>query len=168
MHLLRNLFRYASKRDWSAIARDLKPVYTAPSEQAAMEAFLTFTETWEQRYPAIIKLWENAWPEFVPFLRFGACCVIDKWPSRLLSMKLSFRGRRANTARATKTARPQRPTSSLAAGGRQFCNRLLPGGVRQPIPCEAAKITWPGHRDRVPRFVRRGSSTDNRLGRLGV
>jgi transposase-like protein len=70
VHLLRNSFHYASKRDWSAIARDLKPVYTAPSEQAAMEAFLTFTETWEQRYPAIIKLWENAWPEFVPFLRF--------------------------------------------------------------------------------------------------
>jgi putative transposase len=70
VHLLRNSFHYASKRDWSAIARDLKPVYTAPSEQAAMEAFLTFTETWEQRYPAIIKLWANAWPEFVPFLRF--------------------------------------------------------------------------------------------------
>ena len=70
VHLLRNSFHYASKRDWSAIAKDLKPVYTAPSEQAALEAFLTFTENWEQRYPAIIKLWENAWPEFVPFLRF--------------------------------------------------------------------------------------------------
>ena len=70
VHLLRNSFRYASKRDWSAIANDLKPVYTAPSEQAALEAFLTFTENWEQRYPAIIKLWENAWAEFVPFLRF--------------------------------------------------------------------------------------------------
>ena len=39
VHLLRNSFRYASKRDWSAIAKDLKPVYTAPSEQAALEAF---------------------------------------------------------------------------------------------------------------------------------
>ena len=28
------------------------------------------TENWEQRYPAIIKLWENAWPEVGPFLRF--------------------------------------------------------------------------------------------------
>ena len=44
VHLLRNSFHYASKRDWSAIAKDLKPVYTAPSEQAALEAFLTFTE----------------------------------------------------------------------------------------------------------------------------
>jgi putative transposase len=70
VHLLRNSFRYASKRDWSAIAGDLKPVYTAPSEQAALEAFLAFTEKWQQRYPAIIKLWENAWAEFVPFLRF--------------------------------------------------------------------------------------------------
>jgi putative transposase len=70
VHLLRNSFRYASKRDWSALASDLKPVYTAPSEQAALEAFLAFTEKWQQRYPAIIKLWENAWAEFVPFLRF--------------------------------------------------------------------------------------------------
>ena len=30
----------------------------------------TFTEAWEHRYPAIIKLWESAWPEFVPFLQF--------------------------------------------------------------------------------------------------
>jgi transposase-like protein len=70
VHLLRNSFRYASKRDWAAIAKDLKPIYTAPSEQAALEAFLDFTEKWEKRYPAIIKLWENAWSEFVPFLRF--------------------------------------------------------------------------------------------------
>jgi putative transposase len=61
VHLLRNSFRYASKRDWSAIAGDLKPVYTAPSEQAALEAFLAFTEKWQQRYPAIIRLWEHAW-----------------------------------------------------------------------------------------------------------
>ena len=70
VHLLRNSFRYASKKDWSAIARDLKPVYTAPSEAAALEAFMAFTEKWEKRYPAIIKLWENAWSEFVPFLQF--------------------------------------------------------------------------------------------------
>jgi transposase-like protein len=70
VHLLRASFGYASRRDWSAIAHDLKPVYTAVSEQAALEAFMAFTETWQQRYPAIIRLWENAWAEFVPFLQF--------------------------------------------------------------------------------------------------
>jgi hypothetical protein len=58
------------KRDWSAIAKDLKPIYTAPSEQAALDRFAEFAAKWEKRYPAIIRLWENAWAEFVPFLRF--------------------------------------------------------------------------------------------------
>jgi putative transposase len=70
VHLLRNSFRYASKRDWPALARDLKPIYTAPSESAALEAFVALSDTWGQRYPAIVKLWESAWAEFVPFLQF--------------------------------------------------------------------------------------------------
>jgi putative transposase len=69
-HLLRNSFRYASRKDWAQIAKDLKPVYTAPSEQAALDRFAEFSDTWEQRYPAIVRLWTNAWPEFVPFLQF--------------------------------------------------------------------------------------------------
>ncbi|MFE4838128.1 IS256 family transposase [Arthrobacter sp. NPDC056691] len=70
VHLLRNSFRYASRKDWSQIAKDLKPVYTAPSEAAALDRFAEFAGTWEKRYPAIIGLWTNAWAEFVPFLQF--------------------------------------------------------------------------------------------------
>jgi putative transposase len=70
VHLLRNSFRYASRKDWSTIAKDLKPVYTAPSEQAALDRFAEFSEKWEKRYPAIIRLWTNAWADFVPFLQF--------------------------------------------------------------------------------------------------
>jgi putative transposase len=70
VHLLRNSFKYASKKDWAAIAKDLKPVYQAASEAAALDAFAEFGSKWEKRYPAIIRLWENAWAEFVPFLQF--------------------------------------------------------------------------------------------------
>src|SRR5207344_2616421 len=49
---------------------DLKPVYTAPTEAAALERLAEFAGRWEARYPAIVKLWENAWAEFVPFLAF--------------------------------------------------------------------------------------------------
>jgi transposase-like protein len=70
IHLLRNSFRYASRRDWPAIAKDLKPIYTAATEAAALERFGEFAAAWESRYPAIVKLWENAWDEFTPFLRF--------------------------------------------------------------------------------------------------
>jgi transposase-like protein len=45
-------------------------VYTAPTEAAATERFLEFAEVWGERYPAIVRLWENAWAEFVPFLNF--------------------------------------------------------------------------------------------------
>ena len=70
VHLLRNSFRYASKRDWGQLARDLKPVCTAASEAEALDRFAEFSGTWEKQYPAIIRLWENAWAEFVPFLAF--------------------------------------------------------------------------------------------------
>ena len=70
VHLLWNSFKYASKRDWAQIAKDLKPVYTAASEAEALDRFAEFSGKWEKRYPAIIRLWENAWAEFVPFLRF--------------------------------------------------------------------------------------------------
>jgi putative transposase len=70
VHLLRNSFRYAGRQHWDAIAKALRPVYTAPTEAAAMERFLEFCEAWGERYPAIVRLWENAWAEFVPFLAF--------------------------------------------------------------------------------------------------
>ena len=63
-------FQVRLKRDWAQIAKDLKPVYTAASEAEALDRFAEFSGKWEKRYPAIIRLWENAWAEFVPFLRF--------------------------------------------------------------------------------------------------
>jgi transposase-like protein len=70
IHLLRNSFRYASRADWDKISRALKPVYSAATEEAAMTRFLEFAEDWGKKYPAIVRLWENAWAEFVPFLNF--------------------------------------------------------------------------------------------------
>nr|WSW44976.1 IS256 family transposase [Streptomyces sp. NBC_01001] len=70
VHLLRASFRYAARQDWDKISKALKPVYTAPTEDAATERFLEFQEEWGQKYPAIVRLWENAWAEFVPFLQF--------------------------------------------------------------------------------------------------
>jgi putative transposase len=70
VHLLRNSLRYAGRQHWDAIAKALKPVYTAPTEAAAKERFAEFTQAWSTKYPAITRLWENAWAEFAPFLAF--------------------------------------------------------------------------------------------------
>ncbi len=72
VHLLRASFRYAARQDWDKIAGALKPVYTGPTEDAATSRFLEFSEEWGQKYPAIVRLWENAWAEFVPFPQFDA------------------------------------------------------------------------------------------------
>lgn len=66
VHLLLNSFRYAARQDWDKIAKVLKPVYTAATEEAALERF---ADTWGKKYPAIVRLRENASEEFTPFLR---------------------------------------------------------------------------------------------------
>jgi len=63
IHLLRNTFRYASRKYWDEMAKDLRPVYTAPTEAAAKDRFGEFSDKWGQQYPAIIRLWENAWSD---------------------------------------------------------------------------------------------------------
>jgi transposase-like protein len=70
IHLLRNSFRYASRKDWDAMSKDLRPIYTAPAEPAAAARFEEFAERWGARYPAVVRLWRSAWAEFVPFLDY--------------------------------------------------------------------------------------------------
>jgi putative transposase len=70
IHLIRNTFRLASKRYWDQLKHDVKPIYTAVNATAARAAFDELNEKWGDRYPAIIRLWDNAWAEFIPFLDY--------------------------------------------------------------------------------------------------
>jgi putative transposase len=70
IHLIRNTFRLASKKDWDALRRDVKPIYTAVNEPAARAALEDLVERWGKKYPAIVRLWRNAWEEFIPFLDY--------------------------------------------------------------------------------------------------
>lgn len=72
VHLVRNSLRYASKRHWQQITRQMREIYTAPTVPAAEAYFADFAEQWEPIYPAMIASWRNAWEEFVPFLAFPA------------------------------------------------------------------------------------------------
>jgi putative transposase len=70
IHLIRNTFRLASKRDWDAIKRAIRPIYTAINAAAALAALDELEAEWGQRYGAIIRLWRNAWEQFIPFLDY--------------------------------------------------------------------------------------------------
>jgi transposase-like protein len=70
VHLVRNTFKYASKKYWGELAKDVKAIYTAANAAAAWEAFEALEAKWGKRYPAICRLWRNAWDQFVPFLDY--------------------------------------------------------------------------------------------------
>jgi putative transposase len=70
IHLIRNTFRLASRRDWDAIKRGIRPIYTAVNADAAVAALDELDAEWGGRYGAIIRLWRNAWAEFIPFLDY--------------------------------------------------------------------------------------------------
>ena len=53
------------------VAAALRPVYTAPTVEAAETALLEFAASdLGRKYPATVATWENAWERFIPFLEF--------------------------------------------------------------------------------------------------
>jgi transposase-like protein len=107
VHLIRNTFRLASKRDWDPLRRDVKPIYTAVNAGAARAALDELTEKWGQRYPAIIRLWHNAWEQFIPFLDY------DIEIRRVLCSTNAIESLNARYRRAVK-ARGHFPTEQAA------------------------------------------------------
>lgn len=63
IHLIRNSFRLTSRKHVDALKRDLKAMYEAPNPDAAAAALEELDEKWEQKYPALVRLWRNAWTE---------------------------------------------------------------------------------------------------------
>jgi putative transposase len=65
VHLIRNTFRLVGRQDWDAVKRGIKPIYTAPNPDAALAALDELDEEWGSKYSAMIRLWRNAWVEFI-------------------------------------------------------------------------------------------------------
>lgn len=70
IHLIRNTFRLVARQHWDALKRDLKPIYSAVNADAARAALDELTDKWGSKYGAIVRLWNNAWEEFIPFLDY--------------------------------------------------------------------------------------------------
>jgi putative transposase len=119
VHLIRNTFRLASKRDWDALRRVVKPIYTAVNAAAAREAFDQLAEAWVQRYPAIVRLWDNAWEEFIPFLDYST----PRFAPSCAQPTPSSRSTRASAERSTPaaTSPPSRPKFKRSTARRRCC-----------------------------------------------
>ena len=70
VHLIRNSIRYCSWKDRKKIVASLRPIYQAPTADAARLALSEFETGWGKQYPAIVELWRRNWERFTPFLDF--------------------------------------------------------------------------------------------------
>lgn len=70
VHLLRASLRYVAYDQKKKLAAALKPIYLAASADAAEQAFADFKTVYGTRSPGVVAVWERAWQQFTPFLRF--------------------------------------------------------------------------------------------------
>ena len=70
IHQLRNSSKYVSYKDLKALTSDLKAVYAAVDEQAALDALETFAQNWDNKYPKIAKSWQENWTNLSTYFKY--------------------------------------------------------------------------------------------------
>ena len=72
VHLIRNSLDFASWKDRKALAAALKPIYTAPSAEAAAVELDAFEQgAWGTKFPTVVAAWRRAWDRVIPFFAFA-------------------------------------------------------------------------------------------------
>ena len=70
IHQLRNSGKYVSYKDIKALMADLKAVYAAVDEAAALDALDVFSERWDKKYPKISQSWRDNWANLSTYFKF--------------------------------------------------------------------------------------------------
>lgn len=70
IHQIRNSTRYVSYKDLKALMSDLRAVYAAVDEPAALEALDVFAQKWDKKYPKISSSWQDNWPRLSTYFKF--------------------------------------------------------------------------------------------------
>ena len=70
IHQIRSSTRYVSYKDIKPLMADLKQVYTAVTEQEALEHLRIFRDNWGRQYPSCVKSWEDNWEILSTFFAY--------------------------------------------------------------------------------------------------
>jgi len=70
IHMIRNSTKYVSYKELKAVMADLKEVYGAVSEEAALYALEEFKDKWDSKYPQIYRSWEANWANLSGFFKY--------------------------------------------------------------------------------------------------
>lgn len=99
VHQIRNTLRHVGYKEVAAVLADLKTIYKAKDEQAALEALDLFAAKWEQRYPKVVESWRNNWARLSTFLRYPEAL------RKLIYTTNIIEGYHAQLRKVTKTKR---------------------------------------------------------------
>jgi putative transposase len=69
VHQIRHTIMFIPHKDRKQFCDDLKEVYTAPSEEAAMRSLKELEDRWP-RYKPYLKSWEDRWADLLPFFNY--------------------------------------------------------------------------------------------------
>lgn len=70
IHVLRNTLRYVATKNQKEVARDLKAVYSAPTEEAGLAELEKVEEKWGKKYPLPLKSWRQNWNNIATFFKY--------------------------------------------------------------------------------------------------
>jgi putative transposase len=71
VHLIRHSLDFGNWKERKPLAMALRPIYTAPSAEAAAAALDAFERSaWGVKFPTVVASWRRAWPQVIPFFAF--------------------------------------------------------------------------------------------------
>ncbi len=70
VHQVRYCCKFVNYKDRKEFCRDMKEIYTAPSEELALESLIAFSEKWDKKYPYATKSWHNNWEDLSAFFKY--------------------------------------------------------------------------------------------------
>ena len=70
IHQIRNTTRYVSYKGINALMADLKRVYEAVDEEAALQELGCFDEIWSSMYPKITDNWREKWVHLSTYFKY--------------------------------------------------------------------------------------------------
>ncbi len=70
IHQIRNTLKYIASKDQKKFMKQLKIVYTAPTEEAALENLILLEERWSNKYSLAIKSWRQNWVNLATFFKY--------------------------------------------------------------------------------------------------
>lgn len=72
VHQIRHSIKYIASKDQKVFLADLKTVYKADTKELAEQRLLELDETWGQRYPMVLRSWQNKWEELSAYFKYSS------------------------------------------------------------------------------------------------